>query len=293
MAKKKKNDLGMGIRALLEGINTDAIEKTDEKSLSSTAEIAIKHIEVNPFQPRVDFDEDRLKELSQSIKIHGVVQPITVRAMGKDAYQLIAGERRLRASKLAGLKKIPAYIRTADDQAMLEIALIENIQREDLNPMEVAQNYYRLLEECALKHDELGTRLGKGRSTITNYLQLLKLPPEIQKGLKEKRISMGHARALVAVKEVDIQLSVYHDILHQGLSVRQVEAIVRDLNKGRKKSSSSSTNKLPAHLQKMQEELESLFGAKVNLKRNTQGKGQLVIAFASDDELTRILDILQ
>lgn len=286
--RNKKEELGAGIQALLGSIS-DELE--DKQELNAVADIPVEHIEENPFQPRLDFDAEKLAELSESIAVHGLVQPITVRWMGNNRYQLIAGERRLRAAKMAGLTQIPAYIRTANDQTLLEMALIENIQREDLNPLEVALSYQRLIDECSLVHDALAKRVSKDRSTITNYLRLLKLPPEIQQGLKTKQISMGHARALVNAGSIDRQLYIYQAILEKGLSVRQVESMVSGAETSGAKPKLQTPN-LPIHVRKIQEELESHFGAKINLKRNSKGKGQLVIPFSSDKDLNRILELI-
>ena len=297
MAKRKntKSELGKGISALLGDIKFGLDEVTEENKelLNTIAEIPVDQIEVNPFQPRMDFNKERLEELASSIKTHGVVQPITVRIITKDEYQLIAGERRLRASKLAGLKTIPAYIRTADDQEMLEIALIENIQREDLNPIEVAQNYRRLIDECALLHEDLASRLGKSRTTITNFLRLLKLPPELQKGLKTRTISMGHARALITIDKVEQQLEIYRQIVENSLSVRQVEQLVRNLVAGKKTASSKKPSRLSPTYQKVEDNLSSHLSTKVNLKVDKKGAGEIVIKFDSTKTLNRILDLIQ
>lgn len=298
----------MGIKALLgnidisEDLNASAeIAPQNKKEavkqlLKTVAEIPINEIEANPFQPRRDFDQEKLQELSESIKIHGLVQPITVRVLTQNQYQLIAGERRWRASKLAGLTHIPAYIRTANDQAMLEMALIENIQRENLNPVEIALTYQRMIDECSLKHEDLGDRVGKKRSTVSNYLRLLKLPPEIQKALKNKDISMGHARALVNIDRVEVQLDMFRKIIDNGLSVRQAEALRKAYNDQERisnKSKGGRSKRLPIHYRKIQENLEAHFGAKVDLKRNEKGKGQIVIAFSNDEDLNRILEVIQ
>ena len=293
MAKKKKETLGMGIRALLDGINVDGSpEVKPEDLLNTVIEVPVEQVTANPFQPRKEFDKERLEELAESIKIFGVVQPVTVRFIATDRYQLIAGERRWRASQIAGKETIPAYILAADDRQMLEIALIENIQREDLNAMEVAQNYQRLIDECELTHEELSARLGKKRSTITNYLGLLRLPPEIQVGLKSKVISMGHARSLVGINKVDIQLSLYHQIKDKSLSVRQTEALVHRLKEGKGEKNAKNTPQPNVHIQKVQDNLAEHLEAKVMLKSNPKGKGQIVIRFNSDDDLNRILEIL-
>lgn len=293
----KKKELGAGIRALLGDISVEEnynAANTNSPNNNYISTINLNNIEVNPFQPRLDFDEERLQELAESIKVHGVIQPITVRILAPNQYQLIAGERRLRASKLAGETEIPAYIRQADDQAMLEIALIENIQREDLNPMEVAQNYQRLIEECNITHDDLGKRLGKNRSTVTNYLRLLKLPPDIQVALKKQILSMGHARALISLETIEQQLAIYKAIVEKALSVRQVEEMVRQMAKPQKPASNTGIDaiKVPIHFRKIQESLASHFGTPINLKRNSKGKGELIISFASDTELNRILALI-
>ena len=222
-----KKALGRGLSALLENADTD-ITSIEPKALHSIAEIQINQIIANPFQPRIEFDEEALNELAESIKVHGIIQPITVRKVGYEKYEIISGERRTRASILAQRSHIPAYIRLADDQQMLEMALIENIQRENLNAIEVALSYQRLLEECGLKQDELGERVGKKRSTVNNYLRLLKLPDEIQLAIKEGLIMMGHARALVNVKNTERQLQIFKSAVNSSLSVRQVEEMAKE-----------------------------------------------------------------
>lgn len=294
----KKTDLGKGIRALLESMESDAsdpiIPKKQTQELSSTSKIALDAIELNPFQPRADFDETALKELSDSIRIHGVIQPITVRTIGTNKYQLISGERRLRASKMAGLTDIPAYVRNANDQEMLEIALIENIQREDLNAIEIAIHFRRLLDECNLTHESLADRLGKDRSTVTNFLRLLKLPPDIQRGLKEKIISMGHARALVTLDDPIAQIAVYKEAVEKHLSVRDIEALVRTYQP--KKNVAAAGKKetgIPYEQRKIQDALSSHLATRVIIKKGNQGKGEIVISFFSDDDLYRIKDIIE
>lgn len=292
--KGKKEALGKGIEAIFGEMNMeDSLFgglKSKKQAVHSINEIPLEQIVVNPFQPRIDFNQDALQELSKSIEIHGVVQPITVRQLDTDEYQLIAGERRLKASKLAGLEKIPAYIRTANDQEMLEIALIENIQRQDLNPMEMASTYQRLKEECSLSDYELGERLGKRRSTITNYIGLLRLPPEIQLSLKERKLSMGHAKTLVAIEEVDIQLALHKEILEKGLSVRATESLVRAMKN--KKAPKAPTQLAPFY-QSIQDRISSRLESKVELKRDKKGKGKLTISFTSDEELSRILEMIE
>lgn len=300
---QKKPDLGKGIRALLQSMESEtSVEINDKKTAQQDANnaavshISLDSIEVNPFQPRADFDETALKELSDSIKMHGVVQPITVRKVGTNKYQLISGERRTRAAKLAGLKEIPAYMRAANDQEMLEIALIENIQREDLNAIEVAIHFRRLLDECNLTHESLADRVGKDRSTVTNFLRLLKLPPEVQRGLKEKKISMGHARAILALEDPIAQIDIYKETITRNLSVRDVELLARDY-RGKKQSSTSATTKkatgLSFELKKIQDEMASHLATRVQIKKDKQGKGEIVISFFSDDDLFRIKDIIE
>src|ERR1700744_554674 len=233
MSNEKRNALGKGLSALLNDtpdVRNDrpaAVSSNDTNSLGSVNEIKISEIEVNPFQPRTDFDEQALQELSESIKLQGLIQPITVRRVNAHSYQLISGERRLRASKLAGLTTIPAYVRTANDQQMLEMALIENIQRENLNAIEVALSFQRMIDECHLKQEELGERVSKNRSTVTNYLRLLRLPPAIQAAIRDGQVTMGHAKALITINDPTRQLYINQQIIEQGLSVRKVEEMVR------------------------------------------------------------------
>lgn len=296
---KKKDALGKGIRALLSDIddNTDIlkISATDEDSIINTVpKIKLEQIEVNPFQPRADFNQQALEELASSIRIHGVIQPITVRKISEKKYQLISGERRLRASKMAGMTDVPAYVRMANDQEVVEMALIENIQREDLNSMEVALTYQRLIDECSLTHENLGERLGKDRSTVTNYLRLLKLPPEIQKALRDKVLSMGHARAIISVPEVDKQLYVLKEVNSKGLSVRKTEELVRLLssNSGNKKQEKKEVA-LPASYKSVQTKLMDLFETKVKIKKTAADKGEIIIPFYSVSDLNRLLDIIE
>jgi len=264
-----------------------------KKVLNTIVDVPLNQIEVNPYQPRKHFDEAALNELASSIKIHGIVQPVTVRRVGGGKFQLIAGERRFRASKIAGLKALPAYIRLADDQQMLEIGLIENIQREDLNPIEIALTYQRLIDECDLIHEELGERVGKNRSTVTNYLRLLKLPPEIQFGLKEKTLSMGHAKAIAAIEDMVLQIAVSKEVMDNKLSVRQTEALVKKYttaSSGVKKKSPASHN-LPLAYKKLQDDLTSKLATKVTLAKKKSGQGEIVINFYSDDDLNRLIDM--
>lgn len=294
---KSKEALGKGIRALLNSIDDDAtkvarVKTEDEYEQTGTiVKIPLTQIEVNPFQPRIDFNEEALTDLAKSIKIHGVVQPITVRKLSNKKFQLIAGERRLRASKLADIEDIPAYVREANDQESLEIALIENIQREDLNAFEIALNYQRLIDECSLTHEDLSTRLGKSRAAVTNYLRLLKLPPDIQSGLKSKAISMGHARALAGIDDIVMQLYVFREIGSKSLSVRQTESLIKQNNKQPK--SKASPKKLPLAYQKLQDRLASNLSAKVQIKPKQNGSGEITIYFHNDDDLERLSDFLE
>lgn len=299
MLSKKKDALGKGIRALLSEIDesTDVlkISATDEDSIINTVpRIKLEEIEVNPFQPRADFNPQALEELAASIKVHGVIQPITVRKISEKKYQLISGERRLRASKMAGMKDIPAYVRTANDQEVVEMALIENIQREDLNAIEVALTYQRLIDECSLTHENLAERLGKDRSTVTNYLRLLKLPPEIQKALRDKVLSMGHARAIISVPEIEKQLYVLKEINNKGLSVRKTEELVRLLSAGSsKKKATAKEEPLSASYKNVQTKLMDIFETKVKIKKTATDKGEIVIPFYSVSDLNRLLDIIE
>lgn len=279
--------------------DTDNVQSSRPQSngevsgLGSISHVKISQIEVNPYQPRTDFEQEALQDLSDSIKLQGLIQPVTVRKSGQNSYQLISGERRLRASKLAGLTEIPAYVRTANDQQMLEMALIENIQRENLNAIEVALSFQRMLDECNLKQEELSDRVSKNRSTVTNYLRLLKLPPSIQASIRDGNLSMGHARALVTVEDADKQLYIHREIIAQGLSVRKVEEMVRDLQKlNLKKSSNAKAPVMSFQYQKLQDDLGSKFGTKVKLKVQGKGKGSIEIPFLSEDDLSRILELL-
>ncbi|MEA1896567.1 MAG: ParB/RepB/Spo0J family partition protein, partial [Bacteroidota bacterium] len=257
-------------------------------------EIQIERIETNPFQPRSNFNEEGLQELASSINKLGIIQPITVRLRNNGYYQLITGERRLRAAKIAGLKSIPAYIRTADDQGMLELALVENIQREDLDAIEIAISYRRLIEECQLTQEGMSERVGKKRSTISNYLRLLKLPAEIQLGIREKKIAMGHARTLVNIENPKVQIEAYYNIMDEELSVRKAEDIVRKINKGQLKGTINKEikEKLIEDYQDLQEQLSEFFASKVQFRVNEQGKGKIVIPFKSGEDLERIMSIL-
>ena len=288
---QRRNALGRGLSALLK----DSPILKEQTSLNPIQEIHVDQIEVNPFQPRKDFEQATLQELSESIKLHGIIQPLTVRQLNKTHYQLIAGERRLQAAKMADLKNIPVYIRIANDQQMLEMALIENIQREDLNPIEIALSYQRLLTECKLKQETLGERIGKNRTTVNNYLRLLKLPPAIQVALRDQKISMGHARALINIEAIDTQLTMLRKIIDEDLSVRKVEALVRSLTYGRG-SQIGKKKKLDPQFEKtiqnLEAKLSSHFGTKVRIHINTQKKGEMKIPFVSIEDLNRILEML-
>ncbi len=286
----KKSGLGRGLGALLDDSGSAESLVIDRKTPAGIGSIQIENIEVNPFQPREDFDEEALTELSDSIKVHGIIQPITVRQLSQNEFQLISGERRLQASRNAGLKEVPAFIRTADDQQMLEMALIENIQRENLNAIEVALSYQRLLTECDLKQEELGDRVGKKRSTVTNYLRLLKLPGEVQAGIRDAKITMGHARTLVTLEDIDQQLAIFDQIVESDLSVRKVEELVRNLSKP-KPDVSPKKNSDP-EIMRLQVKLSSHFGTKIQVSADTKNKGQIKIPFTSTDDLNRILDII-
>lgn len=292
---KQKPDLGKGIRALLENMESETnadLHAKQKSEIASSNTISLDLIEINPFQPRADFDDEALSDLAASIKIHGIVQPVTVRSLDNGKYQLISGERRVRASKLAGLKEVPAYVRSANDQEMLEIALVENIQREDLNAIEIAIHLRRLLDECSLTHEQLAERVGKNRSTVTNFLRLLKLPPDIQLGLKKKEVSMGHARALINLEDPIGQLSIYKEIVKKGLSVRETEDLVRSFQKRKLIPKSTNNQILPYAFRKIQDELSSQLSTRVVVKRSKTGKGEIVISFFSDDDLFRIKELI-
>lgn len=304
MAQQRKTGLGKGLSALLndnEDIRRDPQSRPEpeegiNKSLGSVNPIKIEYIEVNPFQPRTEFDSQALEELAESIRLQGLIQPITVRRMSDNSYQLISGERRLRASKLAGLIEIPAYIRSANDQQMLEMALIENIQRENLNAIEVALSFQRMIDECNLKQEELGDRVSKNRSTVTNYLRLLRLPPSIQASIRDGKISMGHARALVNVAEVEKQLFIHQEIINKGLSVRKVEELVRLLQQNaedKSKDQKKKSHPRSFQFQKIEDDLATKFATRVKLSvAADKSKGSIQIPFNSEDDLNRILELL-
>lgn len=305
MSADKRNALGRGLGALLN--DSDYVNGTVAKKAASSAvnlqpetedlksinAVKISEIEVNPFQPRTEFDEQALRELADSIAVQGLIQPVTVRKIGARSYQLISGERRLRACKIAGLTEIPAYVRTANDQQMLEMALIENIQRENLNAIEMALSFQRMIDECNLKQEELGDRVSKNRSTVTNYLRLLKLPPAVQSSIRDGQITMGHARALVNVEDAAKLLFIHHQTIEKGLSVRKVEELVRELQKTPAKNSiAKKPGSTSFQSQKIQADLTSKFNSPVKLKVGQNGKGSIEIPFLSEDDLNRILEML-
>lgn len=293
MSDNKKRALGRGLSALLESeSNESAIATVSPSSTATTGGISlipIEQIEANPFQPRSRFEDVPLKELTDSIKQHGVIQPITIRRMSKDKYQLISGERRLKASTLAGLTEIPAYIRVANDQAMLEMALIENTHREDLDAIEIAIGYQRLIEECNLTQEELSEKVGKDRTTVTNYLRLLKLPPVIQLAIREKKITMGHARALINIDNPAGQLSVFDKILDESMSVRDTESMAKEAKSSFPKS---SKNKKSLDDSKLERDLSTYFDTKVKVARTGPGKGKLIISFKSEEAFRNIIKSL-
>ncbi|GAB4417204.1 MAG: ParB/RepB/Spo0J family partition protein [Bacteroidia bacterium] len=281
----RKSGLGRGLNSIL---------PTDVSTEVQTAEIPLHQIEPNPYQPREHFDEEALEELAASIRQHGIIQPLTVRKLEDRKYQLISGERRLRAARMANLKEVPAYVREADDEQMLEMGLIENIQREDLNPIEIAISYHRMIEELKLTHDEIGEKVGKKRVTITNFLGLLKLPEKVQLALRSRQISTGHAKAIHSVKDPVLQLRMLADILERDLSVRQTEEIARKYQEPVKKPEKTTPerpNTFQIHLNKVQDQLTDRFGNKVRINRKSSGKGEIAIPFNSDQDLNRILEM--
>ncbi|NPA68222.1 MAG: ParB/RepB/Spo0J family partition protein [Chlorobi bacterium] len=289
----KKSPLGKGLGALIDTTKYEKKPVEEAVSTGAVAEIDIKDIEINPFQPREDFNEETLKELAASIKEHGIIQPVTVRKLKNGKFQLISGERRFRASKEIGLKKIIAFVRDADDNAMLEMALIENIQREDLNAIEIAVSYRRLIEECNLTQDKLADRVGKKRTTVANYLRLLKLPAEIQSGIQNKLITQGHAKALITIEDEKKQVNAYEKIISEQLSVRETEKLIREINFPVKKENKKTTkNKLPDEYVSFKKDLSEIFKSGINIKRNNAGRGSISIAFTSDEEFRKIKELL-
>jgi len=290
MNTAKKSPLGRGLGALIDGVEKEALEKKVEANL----QIDINSIDVNPFQPRTRFDSQSLEELAASIRQVGIVVPLTVRETPEGRYQLIAGERRLRAARMAGLTHVPAYIRTADDTAMLEMALVENIQREDLDAIEVAITYQRLIEECSLTQEQLSDRVGKQRSTVANYMRLLRLPAEIQLGIRNRNLSMGHARTLVNIEDPGKQINVFYHIIEEDLSVRATEELVRHLQSPSVKDPVRVEKKkrLKTEYDELAQQLSSLFRSEVQFRINEKGRGKIVIPFGDSDEMERIIALL-
>lgn len=281
----KRNVLGRGLGALI-----DDAEKMKQALIN---DVELSKIEANPFQPRTRFDEEALEELAASIREIGLIQPITLRKSGNDKYQIIAGERRFRAAQKAGLESIPSYIRQAKDDGMLEMALVENIQREDLDAIEIALSYQRLIEELDFTQEDLSSRVGKKRSTIANYLRLLKLPAIIQKALREKEISMGHARALINIDDADTQEMIYQQIVKYGFSVRRVEEIVRSLNEENGEPAENKKKELPKSYREYKGHLGKILGTRINLTIDDKGKGKIVIPFKTEQDLDRIVKIIE
>jgi ParB family chromosome partitioning protein len=296
----RKEALGKGIRSLLQNIDTDLsvtekslINSSSEKTNPAQARIPLHQIEANPDQPRHDFDDNALSELAASVKMHDIIQPITVAKMASGKYRIIAGERRFRAAKIAGLADIPVYIRDVKDSKMLELALLENLQREDLNAIEIALSYRQLMEELDYTQDQLAERMGKERSTVTNYIRLLKLPPDIQAAVRNGTISMGHARALINVDMVDKQLYIFNEIRTKELSVRQTEELVRRIYTPKTAVNNSVKSKLPPSLKKIEDNLASHFSTKVKMTHNKKGTGSITFDYYSIEELSSLLDKMQ
>lgn len=292
MNAPRRNALGRGLSALIE--TTSEEEKVViREQFGTDKEIPIDQIETNPYQPRTKFDEESLHELADSIKSVGIIQPITVRKIGENKYQIISGERRFQAAKMAGLKTIPAFIREANDTELLELALIENIQREDLNAIEIAISFQRLIDECNLTQEELSTIVGKKRSTISNYLRLLKLPPEIQKGIQENLISMGHAKCLINIEDNELLQKIYNKIIKEGLSVHKTEKLVNELilKTPEKEEDKKTIEENIFDFTELKNQLSKFFNTKIEFKRSPKGYGKIIINFSSDEELTRIMEI--
>ncbi len=292
MPDKNTRALGRGLDKILGSPETDITSKdiSGDFVAGAIAEIEINQIETNPFQPRTEFDETALRELAQSIKEQGVIQPVTVRKLGYNKYQLISGERRLRASKMAGLNKIPAFIRVANDEQMLELALIENIHRENLNAIEVAISYQRLIDECSLTQEEVSEKVGKSRSAVANFLRLLKLPPEVQLAIRDGHISMGHARALININDKEEQLKLLQQIIMEEMTVRQTEEMA-DKAKGKADKERKQTNFIPEHFKSKIKTLSQTLNTKVKVKRDIKGHGSVVIDFKDEAEFDRIMEL--
>ena len=292
MPDKTRKSLGRGLDSILQSPETDITSRdiSGDFVAGAVAEIDINLIETNPFQPRTEFDETALRELAQSIKEQGVIQPVTVRKLGYNKYQLISGERRLRASKMAGLHKIPAFIRVANDEQMLELALIENIHRENLNAIEVAISYQRLIDECNLTQEEVSEKVGKSRSAVANFLRLLKLPPEVQLAIRDGHITMGHARALININDKEEQLKLLQQIIMEEMTVRQTEELA-DKAKGKSDKERKQTNFIPEHFKSSIKKLSQTLNTKVKVKRNVKGQGSVVIDFRDEAEFDRIMEL--
>ena len=292
MPDKNRKSLGRGLDSILQSPETDITSKdiSGDFVAGAIAEIDIDQIETNPFQPRTEFDETALRELAQSIKEQGVIQPVTVRKLGYNKYQLISGERRLRASKMAGLAKIPAFIRVANDEQMLELALIENIHRENLNAIEVAISYQRLIDECNLTQEEVSEKVGKSRSTVANFLRLLKLPAEIQLAIRDGHISMGHARALININDKEEQLKLLQQIIMDEMNVRQTEELAEKAKNPEAKER-KQTNFIPEHFKSKIKKLSQTLNTKVKVKRDIKGHGSVVIDFKDEAEFDRIMEL--
>jgi ParB family chromosome partitioning protein len=296
--KSNKDAIGKGLRSLLSNIDQDlkttagTLKTNVVEQATSMVRIPLGDIQVNPKQPRRDFDETALSELAASIKLHDIIQPLTVTKLANNKYQLIAGERRFRASKIAGLKDVPVYIRQANDKELLELALLENLQREDLNAIEIGLSYKRMMEELDYTQEQVAERMGKERSTVTNYIRLLKLPPDIQLAVRSGNLSMGHARALVNIDTIDKQLYVYAEIKNKQLSVRQTEELVRNLYKPKDAVKASAKNDLPPAYKKIEDNLASHFSAKVKLVHSNKGTGSITVEYHSLQELNKILDLM-
>jgi len=293
--QNNKEALGKGIRSLLQSIDADLktssgqLKETVVENVTATNRIPVDDIEANPKQPRRDFDEQSLQELANSIKLHDIIQPITVTKLATGKFRLISGERRLRAAKLAGIIDIPAYVRQANDAELLELALLENLQREDLNAMEVSLSYKRMMEELDYTQEQVAERMGKDRSTVANFIRLLKLPPDIQLAVRNGEITMGHARALINVDTIDKQIFIFNEIKEKGLSVRQTEALVRNLYKQSGAVKKSSKSHLPSSLQRIEDKLASHFSTRVKLRHSRNGSGQISIEYYSQEELNKVL----
>jgi len=288
---KKQPALGRGLGALLTNVDTDITSLTGA-TLGSISLLPIHSIETNPFNPREHFQKEALEELAISIATHGIIQPLTVRKLGRDKYQLISGERRFRAAQLAALIEVPAYIRIANDQAMLEMALVENIQREDLNAIEIGLSYQRLIEECSLTQEQLGEKISKSRSNVTNHLRLLKLPANIQAGVRDGLVSMGHARALVAVSDEHEQIALFHKVMEENLSVRDLEKLLKNQRREITTTTQHNQVKLSSIQMVFIEELEKRLASSVNIQKNNKGQGKLIVTFKSDDDFKRIVSLL-